>query len=379
MVEMIMREMKVRITKIEAIPFGIPIKRFADAYAEFNKSNAVLVKIYADDGTIGLGEACAFEPEFYGETLESIYFSIQKYIAPKIIGQDPSNINNVLSIVDATLAKSTCAKEGVELALFDLAGKLLKVPVYTLLGGCFRDKIPVACEIGIDEPDIMVEKAKELLRMGVKTIKIKCSQNIDESIKRVRAIYEAVGDKVALRLDPNTHWDVYGTVKAIKKLMEFNCHIQYLEQPIPSWDINGMSRIRKLIDVPLMADEGIWTPQDVIEFNENEAVDVVNIKISKTGGLMMAKKIEVVSEAMGLPCVVGTELDPAISLVAKIHFAASMKNLPFACEYTELYYLKESLLKPKIEIEDGYVKVPKGIGFGVDIDEHALMKNTIKL
>lgn len=368
-----------KITKVEAIPFGIPIEKFADAYAEFNKSNAVLVKIYADDGTIGLGEACAFEPEFYGETLESIYFSIQKYIAPKIIGQDPLNINNVLSIVDTTLAKSTCAKEGIELALFDLAGKLLKVPVYTLLGGCFRDKIPVACEIGIDEPNIMVEKAKELLRMGVKTIKIKCSQNIEESIKRVKAIYEAVGDKVALRLDPNTHWDVYGTVKAIKKLMEFNCNIQYLEQPIPSWDINGMSRIRKLIDVPLMADEGIWTPQDVIELNEHEAVDIVNIKISKTGGLIMAKKIEAISEAMGLPCVVGTELDPAISLVAKIHLAASMKNLPFACEYTELYYLKESLLKPKIEIEDGYVKVPKGIGFGVDIDEQVLMKNTVKL
>jgi len=376
---MMNEKMKVRITKIEAIPFGIPIKRFADAYAEFNTSNAVLVKIYTDDGTVGIGEACAFEPEFYGETLESIYFSIQKYIAPKIIGQNPLNINNVLSIVDATLAKSSCAKEGIDLALFDLVGKLLEVPVYILLGGCFRDKISVACEISINEPDIMIEEAKELLRMGVKTIKIKCSQNIDEDVKRVKAVYEAIGDKVALRLDPNTHWDVYGTVKAIKKLMEFNCNIQYLEQPIPSWDINGMSRIRKLIDIPLMADEGIWTPQDVIELNEHEAVDIVNIKISKTGGLIMAKKIEAISEAMGLPCVVGTELESAISLAAKIHLAASMKNLPFACEYTELYYLKESLLKPKIEIEDGYVKVPKGIGFGVDIDEHVLMKNTIKL
>ncbi len=368
-----------KITEIEAIPFGIPIKRFTDAYAGFNKSNAVLVKIHTDEGFVGLGEACAFEPEFYGETLESIYFSIQNYIAPKIIGQNPLNINKVLSIVDAALAKSTCAKEGIDLALFDLAGKLLKVPVYTLLGGCFRDRIPVACEIGIDEPDMMVKEVKELLKMGVKTIKIKCSRNIDEDIKRVKAIHEVVGDKVALRLDPNTHWNVYGAVKAIKKLKEFNCNIQYLEQPIPAWDINGMSRIRKLIDIPLMADEGVWTPQDVIEFNKHEAIDIVNIKISKTGGLLMAKKIEAVAEALGLPCVIGTELDPGISLVAKIHIAASMKNLPFACEYTELHYLKESILKPKVEIEDGYVKVPTGAGFGVGIDEDVLMKNRVKL
>lgn len=369
----------VKITEIEAIPFGIPIKRFADAYTEFNKSNAVLVKIHTDEGVVGLGEACAFEPEFYGETLESIYFSIQNYIAPKIIGQNPLNINKVLSIVDAILAKSTCAKEGIELALLDLAGKLLKIPAYMLLGGCFRDRIPVACEIGIDEPDIMVKEAKELLKMGIKTIKIKCSQNVDEDIKRVKAVYEAVGSEVALRLDPNAHWNVHGAVKAIKKLKEFNCDIQYLEQPVPAWDFNGMSRIRKLIDIPLMGDESVWTPQDVIELNKHEAIDIVNIKISKTGGLLTAKKIEAVAEALGLSCVIGTELDPGISLAAKIHLAASMKNLPFACEYTELHYLKESILKPKIEIEEGYVKVPKGIGFGVDVDENVLMRHSVKL
>jgi len=140
-----------------------------------------------------------------------------------------------------------------------------------------------------------------------------------------------------------------------------------------------MSKIRKSINIPLMADEGIWTPQDVIQLVKYDAADIVNIKISKTGGLLLAKKIEAVAEAVGLPCLVGTEIEPGFSLAAKLHLAASMKNLPFACEFTELSLLQESILKPKIEIEDGYIKVPKGVGLGFEVDEDILMKHAIDL
>ncbi len=90
-----------KIDRIQVIPFGIPIRKFADAYTGFSVSNAVLVKIYTDVGSIGYGEACAWEPEFYGETLESVSSTIEKYIAPQIIGEDPRNINKILSIIDA--------------------------------------------------------------------------------------------------------------------------------------------------------------------------------------------------------------------------------------------------------------------------------------
>jgi len=366
-----------KIIKVEVTPFGVPIKNFADAYTGFTSSNAVLVKIHTDDGTLGFGEACAWEPEFYGETLESVSSSIQKYVAPKIIGQDPLNINYILSIVDEILAKSTCAKEGVDLALFDLAGRILKVPVYTLLNGCFRDKIPIACEIGIEIPDVMAQNASELLKMGVEVIKIKGSQDIDEDVKRIKAVREAVGNKAKLRLDPNAHWDTPRTIKAMKEVED--CNLQLLEQPVPGWDLKGMAKIRKSIGIPLMADESIWIPQDVIEIAEQEAADIINIKISKTGGLFLAKKVEAVAESVGLPCIVGTEVEPGLSIAAKLHLAASMKNLPLACEFTELSILKESILKPKIEIEDGYVKVPKGVGLGVELDESIFREYIINL
>ena len=365
-----------KIRKVEAIPFGVPIRNFADAYTGFTTSNAVLVKIYGGDGTIGFGEACAWEPEFYGETLESVSSTIDKYVAPLIIGQDPRNITRIMSIIDANLAKMTCVKEGVDLALHDLVGKILNAPVYTLLGGCFRDEIPVASEIGIDTPEVMAQSALDVLKIGFKVIKIKGSDDMVLDIRRIKAVREAVGDDVSLRLDPNAAWTTIGTIKVMKEVED--CNLQLLEQPIPSWDLKGMSHIRNSIGIPLMADESIWTPQDVIKIAEYGAADILNIKMAKSCGLALGKKIEAVAESVGLPCIAGTEVEPGFSLVAKLHFAASMKIHPLASEFTELSLLKENVLKHKFEVKDGCVKVPDGPGFGVELDEDVFEKLVIK-
>ncbi len=345
-----------QIKKVEVIPFAVPIRSFADAYTGFTTSNAVLVKIYSEDGTIGYGEACAWEPEFYGETLESVTSTIEKYIAPKIIGQNPFNINRIMAIIDANLAKVTCAKEGIDLALHDLAGKILNVPVHTLLGGCFREEIAIASEIGIDTPEAMAKQALDVLDLGIKVIKIKGSTEMGLDVKRIKTVREAVGSEIELRLDPNAAWTTTGTIKVMKKIE--SCNLQLLEQPVPSWDLKGMAHIRNKIGIPLMADESIWTPQDVIKVAEYGAADIINIKIAKSCGLALAKKIEAVSESLGLPCIVGTEIEPGFSLIAKLHLAASMKIHPLASEFTELSLLKTNILKHEINIEDGCVKVP---------------------
>ncbi len=359
-----------KIEKIQVIPFGVPIKKFADAYTGFSVSNAVLVKIFTDEGHVGFGEACAWEPEFYGETLESVSTTIEKYIAPRIIGEDPRNLNKILSIIDANLARITCAKEGVDLALHDLLGKILNVPVYTLLGGKFRDMIPVASEIGIDTPENMVKNAFEILDLGIKVIKIKGSSDHALDVERIKEVRRAVGKKIEIRLDPNAAWDVNSTIKTMRLLED--CDLQLLEQPIPAWDLKGMAHIRNNIGIPLMADESIWTPQDAIKIAEYNAADLLNIKIAKSCGLHLGKKIEYVAESLGLPCIAGTEIEPGFSLIAKLHFAASMKIHPLASEFTELSLLKKNILKHDIEIIDGCVKVPDKPGFGVELDENVL-------
>lgn len=366
-----------KIIKIETVPYSLPIKKFADAYTPFDRSNAVLVKIITDDGVIGIGEACAWEPEFYGETLESITSTIDKYLSPKLLGENPLDIHWLLTIVDSNLAKVTCVKEGIDLALFDLMGKALKVPVYSLLNGKFRSRIPIASEIGIDDPKAMSENALRVLELGIPVIKIKGSSDYDLDINRIKAVRNAVGDSVKLRLDPNAAWPVSETIKVMREVEE--CKLEFLEQPVLGKNLDGMAWIRQNINVPLMADESIWDHHDVISIYEKKAADIINIKIAKSCGLLGAKKIEYTSESTGLVCLIGTEIEPGMSLAAKIHLAASIKNLHYACEFTELSLIEESILIPEIKIEKGYVKVPDGNGFGFEINEDLLNKYKVDL
>ena len=241
-----------------------------------------------------------------------------------------------------------------------------------MLGGKFRDRIPVASEIGIDEPEKMGQNAKEVLEMGIGVIKIKGSNERELDIDRIQAVREAVGPKVPLRLDPNAAWDTVSTIKIMREVE--NCKLQLLEQPVPSWDYKGMAHIRRNISVPLMADESIWTPQDAIKLHDYGSCDLLNLKIAKTCGLHLGKKLENVAEAIGLPCIAGTELEPGISAVAKIHLAASMRIHPIASEFTELTQLEGSILDNPIEIINGCVNLPTGPGFGVSINDEALEK-----
>jgi len=356
-----------RIARVEVIPYSVPIEEFADVYTGFTESKAVLVRLESDEGVVGYGEACAWEPEFYGETLESITSTLEKYVAPKLLGKDPLRVGYILSVVDAALARVTCVKEGVDLALHDLAGKLLGVPVYVLLGGAFRDRIRVASEIGIASPEDMASNALRVLDLGFRVVKIKGSADVRMDIQRVQAVREAVGPSVDLRLDPNAAWTTVDAIRAMRQLEE--CDLQLLEQPVPGHDYAGMAHIRGKTCVPLMADEGIWSPEDVIRIRQAGAADIVNIKIAKSCGVARGKQIETVARAAGLSSIVGTEIEPGFSIAAKLHLAASFCRHDLASEFTELSLLKKNVLSWCPEIVDGELRVPQGPGFGVDLDQ----------
>ncbi len=359
-----------KITELEAIPYGIPVVSFADSYTRMFNSNAVLVKIYTDEGHVGVGEACAWEPEFYGESFESIYVTLKNYAAPVIIGENPFDIGYILQKIDRALARITNVKEGIDLALYDLVGKILKVPVHTLLGGAYRSEVLVCSEIGVDTPEVMAKDGLEVLNQGINVIKIKGSDDHALDVIRIHAVREAVGPDVQIRIDPNAAWDTIGTIKTMREVED--CKLQLLEQPIPAWDLKGMSHIRDNISIPLMADESIWTPADVIKLYDYGAADLVNAKIAKTCGLYLGSKVVAAAEAVGMPVIAGTELEPGISAVAKVHFVASMRYHPIASEFTELTQVDGTIVTPALKVENGYLKVPQGPGFGVDIDEDKL-------
>ena len=365
-----------KISKIDVLPASLPMRLFTDAYAGYDRGEFALIKIETDEGFVGYGEApSTVIVGFYGETLETVTRSLKSVLAPKLIGEDPLNIRRLTSIMDVAQGNSFIAKTGVDIALYDLIGKILKVPVHTLLGGKQRDKIPACSEIGIVSSDKMAAEAMRLVELGFRSIKIKAGADAEDEMKGVEKVREAVGEKVELRVDPNAGWSREETIKAIKTLLK--CNVRYLEQPLPGWDLEGLSWVRKSTGMQIMVDESVWTPQDVVRVARADAADIVNIKITKTCGLKKGIEVYDTATAHGLPCVIGTELESCMGLPAKLHIATALEKLPYACEFTEIAFQKLAL-EGQIRLDsEGMIDVPSGPGLGVSpdislIEEHAV-------
>jgi muconate cycloisomerase len=181
-----------------------------------------------------------------------------------------------------------------------------------------------------------------------------------------------VGSDIELRVDPNAGWSRADTLRALKKLARVE--ISYIEQPLPGWDLEGLAWLRKTTGVPVMVDESVWNTHDVIKVAKAEAADLINIKITKAGGLKNSLDIYTTAEAVGIPCIIGTELESCVAVAAKLQLAASLERLPFACEFTELAFQKMALTEP-LRLENGSLKVPSGTGLGMAPDKGMTEKN----
>jgi len=367
-----------KITKVEATPIVLPTKLYRDAYGTYSDYRAVITKVTTDEGIIGWGEGHAKYHEIYGETLDSVTSIIRNVLGPLVIGKDPFRIEHIYDAMDNAIGRAPCAKTGIDLALYDIVGKATGQPVYNLIGGRLFDKVPVAFEIGIKSAEEMAEEAKHWVDRGLRVVKIKAgSGDLEEDLRRVKAVRDTVGDKIKLRVDPNTHWSVADSKRAGKYFSELN--FDYLEQPVPAWNIDGMAEIRSATGISLEADEGAWSIQDVVEHGKRKAADVINLKIPKVGGLLKGKKMAAVAESFGMTCMAGAEGEVAAGQAAKAHLAISTRNALNASDFTELSKMEAWILKEPMAMDStGHVAVPDGPGLGVTVDEDALAMHAVK-
>jgi L-alanine-DL-glutamate epimerase-like enolase superfamily enzyme len=368
-----------KITKIEAFPVLLPTRLYRDAYGEYADYRAVIVKVVTDEKVVGWGESHAKYHEIYGETLESVTGIIRNQLAPALVGEDPFRIERAHDRMDAAIGRAPCAKTGLDLALYDIVGQTTGQPAYNLLGGKVREKVQIAIEIGLNSPKVMADEASHWVEKGLRVVKIKAgSGDFEMDMARIKAVRDAVGDKVKLRVDPNTHWSVEESKTAGRYLCKIN--FDYLEQPVPAWNIDGMAEIRAQAGIKVEADEGAWTVYDVVEHGKRKAADVINLKIPKVGGLSKGKKMAAVADAFGMGCMAGAEGEFAGAIAAKAHLAVSTRNAFYASDFTEVSKIEAWILNERIEMDkSGCVEAPDGPGLGVTIDEDALKKYTVKL
>ena len=344
------------------MPVRMPMRIFTDAYASYSSGEFALVTIETDEGVTGYGECpSTVIVGFYGETLETVVTTV-KSLAPVFIGENPMNIGVLVSKMNIARGDSFIAKTGVNLALYDLVGKALRTPVSTLLGGRRRDKIRAASEIGITSAEKMVTEARRLVDLGFRVIKLKAGNEMKEEMEGLKGIRGALGSDVELRVDPNAGWSRKETLDAAKVMTR--CEVSYLEQPLPGWDLEGLSMIRMKTEIPVMVDESVWNPHDVVRVATAGAADLINIKITKTGGLTTALEVYNTAKAFGIPCVIGTELESCVALGAKLQIGSVLEDLPHACEYTELAF-QRIMVNEQVKLRHGYLDVPEADGLGL--------------
>ena len=385
-----------KIEKIETIPVSIPLEKFEDGMDKVMGKNFpsffaedlysqnkyflvkskkgyilsnVIVKIFTDVGIIGIGEAACdtVEPVSVVKTM------IDDHMAPRLIGKDPYDWKCLIDLVswDTARGATRFSTSGIDLALFDLIGKALGVPVYTLLGGCWRNKVLATIEVPRGSPEKMAEHCYEYYRKGVRGIKAKIGSNPERDAECIQAIREKLGNEISLRADANCGYSVKEAIRFCNCVEKLDVKLELLEQPVVQHDLVGMKEVKDSTLIPISADESAYSLSQVQQIIKLNAVDIINTKCAKASGINGVVQWATLAESAGLDIQIGTEWGLGLKVAAKLHLGGSIKNAHPAVEFTE-FMIHDLLLKDPLTLTDGYLTLPNDPGLGLELDEDKL-------
>jgi muconate cycloisomerase len=374
-----------KITGVDTFTVALPWRRLHKmAFPSGKLGNYVIVRVHTDEGIEGLGEATVLKEwggdygRYFGESPGLTVMVIESVLGPALVGEDPFAIEQAHRTMDLAIKGYPYAKAALDEALYDIKGKALGVPVYELLGGLFRREIPLAHSLGwMDYEDATAEAAAAVAE-GIRTIKIKVGRSAEYDVRIVREVRRTVGEDVDIVVDANQGWPTPKYAVGILRQMQ-DQGIRYAEQPVEG--LARMARVTRAVDVPIMADESSWTPQDVLEIVEREAADMISLYTTKPGGLFNAKKVAAVAEAAGLPLNVNGSHETGVGNAANLHLVASTAAVTEAGvfpvttikgnEPTQMagkMYLDDIVTQP-FDYREGNLVVPSGPGLGIELDE----------
>ncbi|MCG7207433.1 muconate/chloromuconate family cycloisomerase [Streptomyces arenae] len=335
----------------------------------------LLIRLVTEDGTVGWGEGVVpGGPWWGGESVEGMAALVERHLAPLVIGQDVLRPEALARRLESMAAGAPFARAGVEMAVWDAAGRALGVPVHQLLGGILRNRLPVTWALGSEAPDVAVEEARRLLAEGRhRSFKLKMGAlAVEEDVARVSAIADALDGAAPLSVDLNGAWDEYTARRWLPALAEAG--IRMAEQPIPAAHVSGLARLREQVPIALMADESLRTPADALRLAAAHAVDVVAIKIGKSGGLSAVRRIADVAEAAGLGCYGGTAIETSLGTAASAHLFCATAAVSSGTELFGPLLLEDDIVTAPVTYQKGELLLPSGPGFGMTIDEEKVAK-----
>lgn len=359
--------MSATIKLIQVFPIAVPLKSpFKTALRTVTTAESLLVKVTDSDGVVGLGEA-APTAAITGDTTASIRYAIEAVLAPKVIGASLGNAEALKQTIETGIVGNHSPKAALNIAVNDLLAKHAGVSLAEYLGG-YRTQVRTDYTVSVGTTDAMVSHATALVAEGFDTLKVKVgNQSPFEDLKQVRAIREAVGPDVKLRLDANQGWRAKQAVVAINQMVDDGLAIELVEQPVPADDFEGMAYVTDRTPIPIMADESIFSVKDALRLLKMAGCDIINLKLMKAGGIDNALKINALAEAFGIPCMVGSMIESQVSVTAAAQMAAAKQNI----EYYDLdaaMMFKDQPTIGGITHQGGLITIPDATGLGIEFE-----------
>jgi L-alanine-DL-glutamate epimerase-like enolase superfamily enzyme len=351
-----------KITHVEIYRYSIPTEPFVIATGTMHYAQNVLIRILTSTNIYGIGECSAF-PMIVGESQDTC-LAMAKEFARILIGKDPLDIPERMNELLGYAAHNSTIKSAFDMALFDIAAKNAKQPLYKFLGG-ERRTVETDMTIGIGTPEDMASSAVIFKTKGCRIIKIKLGKEVHADIERVRQIRAAVGDEVVLRLDANQGWDFDEALFALGALEPFD--IQFCEQPMRTWYDDKLPELRANSPIRIMADESCYNHHDARKLINSGSVDYLNIKFSKSGGILEAQKIHEIALQTGVKCMIGGMLETRLALSANLHFALASPNVIFFDMDSALLGHLADPVTGGITYSGYVVDVPETPGIGADV------------
>lgn len=358
---------RVTINAVETIILDVPtIRPHVLSVATMQSQTIVIVRLLCSDGIVGFGEGTTIGGLSYGaESPESIKLTIDRYVAPVLIGSD-ARPASAMAMLRRHIVANHFAKNAIETALLDAQGKRLGVPVSELLGGRLHDRLPVLWTLASGDTDRDIAEAEDMLaRDRHHAFKLKIGKRpFEQDVAHVATIKRALGDRASVRVDVNQAWSEATAKRALPMLADAG--VDLVEQPIPAAQNLGMARLAQMGCVAIMADEALHGPESGYSLACGHAADVFAIKIAQAGGLSAAKKLAGIAEAAGIALYGGTMLEGGIGTIASAHVFSTVGALEYGTELFGPLLLTEELLAEPLRYEAGSLVLPTASGLGIE-------------
>jgi len=334
----------------------------------------VICKLIDNNGNTGVGEIFLWLPESGTSPAQAIDV-IQNGLCTYVLGESPFNTEKIRRLMDNNVTRNEMAKGLIDMACYDLMGKITGRPAHDFMGGRTVNEISLAALIPLMGTDAMIDLCQMFFDGGMRTFRVKLGQSIEHDVEVISGIREKLGSNVRLRVDYNQAYSPPEAIRAIKAIEPY--HIDFAEQPVAADNYPEMVYVQKSVHTPIMAHEGCFSMQDITTLVNLGGIGIIGLNSERPGGVTNMLRAISYAETQGMGAVLHNQ-PLGIASAMHIHVAAAMHySLGHATELFGQIMMEDDLIVTPINYDNGTANVPEGPGWGVDLDEESLSKYAV--